>query len=139
MATSVDWKDNTPESTVHIIPFRFESSANASVKEKFQPNASNVVHFRGRKLFGRRVELPENYTVVEGTLDTISKGGDHFYEDEDENDLEDLDAVDDQQVLKINHHINAIHVWGHEKVPTDEDPWLAVSELIQLSNSIHED
>lgn len=103
------------------------------------PNPGDQVHFRGRKLLGRQVQLPEHYTIVEGTLETISKGGDHFYEDDDENELEDLEAVDDQHTLKINHQANAIHIWAHEKVPTHDDPWLAVSELIQLSNIIHED
>ncbi|KAL4896238.1 ribonuclease H2 subunit C [Aspergillus ambiguus] len=97
--------------------------------EKDQP--VQTAHFRGRKLRGRRVAVPEGYEgVVAIPTERVipSKGADN----------DDSAPEEPIKVLEQQSTFVEVMVWGHEITPAPDDPFVkGVEEWIKLAEAMH--
>jgi ribonuclease H2 subunit C len=121
-------------------------------QEDDSENKASTVYFRGRKLRGRRVDVPEGYTGVvlqkTDTLSTSTKGNGAAMADRlrrmEEGEDEDEDMVMDEpvevKVLEQKGRFDEIRVWGHDAVPEADDvfvkgvqEWIGFAEAVSLN------
>ncbi|MCJ1469450.1 hypothetical protein MMC07_008083 [Pseudocyphellaria aurata] len=100
-------------------------------------------YFRGRRLRGRLVRVPQGYRGVvmregEGEAEGIAKGG---AMDEDEDEKDNLMEEDKDEVVKALDevaHFEELVVWGHETVPEDDNVFVkGMEEWIKFADAIH--
>lgn len=92
-------------------------------------------YFRGRKLYGKKVNVPEGYkgVVLSSTDRILPKSAPEPTEDED-----DVEEEPEVKVMEEQSDFDHIMVWGHESVPEDAadpyvkgmDEWIAFSEQV---------
>jgi ribonuclease H2 subunit C len=108
--------------------------------------APQIVHFRGRKLQGRTIQLPVGYTGVVArktervVLPEVRGRG---REDEDEEVDEDVDEersgemLVETKVMEMVGTFEEVCVWGHEKVPEGEDVYVkGIEEWIGFAEKV---
>ncbi|BDD55754.1 hypothetical protein MPDQ_007334 [Monascus purpureus] len=106
----------------------------APVHEK---DNTQTAYFRGRKLRGRRVVLPEGYQGIVATpTDNVippSQGGKNG------STLEDEDAeAESVKILEKQATFDELMVWDHEIVPAADDHFVkGVEEWLKLAEAIH--
>ncbi|CAI7605547.1 unnamed protein product [Penicillium bialowiezense] len=97
---------------------------------------TQTVHFRGRKLRGRRVALPDGYQGVvaiptDRVLPPTQRPDNEGAEDETE-------AEDPVKVLETQGTFDDFVVWGHEAVPAADDTFVkGVEEWLQFADAMH--
>ncbi|EFR00148.1 RNA exonuclease 4 [Nannizzia gypsea CBS 118893] len=97
----------------------------------------STAYFRGRKLRGRPVLLPDGYHGLVVTKlpqnETAIKRivGDENVDEENEEPLSQLETVGTFSTLTV---------WEHEKLPTDDDVYVrSMEEWVSFAHSIHDD
>lgn len=98
-------------------------------------DGKSVAHFRGRKLHGRKVKIPEKYV---GVLLSSSHQKLHREVSASEDDeLEGEGPPVEVGVMLEQCHFDEFIVWGHEVLPDEkEDPYVrAVEEWISLAEA----
>ena len=146
-----------PTSIKHNGPI---STASRYWSPKSEDDGTHTAYFRGRKLRGRTVKLPEGYegVVLQKTEQALStpahqatggpggalaeqlrrmEEGDDLDEDEEMEGVEDGREVE-AKVMETKATFNEIVVWGHEMVPEDEDVYVkGVEEWIGFAAAAH--
>lgn len=116
---------------------------------------SHEVHFRGRKLHSKQLQLPDKYTGVvaqkterrllppqgpqgpQGQRDEIEADQDQD-QDEEENEEEDIQLPIEVQILETNGTFDHVEIWAHEAVPEGEDVYVkGIEEWIGFAESVH--
>jgi ribonuclease H2 subunit C len=97
------------------------------------------VYFRGRRLLGRNVPVPQGHVgaVLKITSDKVQKPP------AEENEEEDDEVVEETFVTEEVATFDSIMVWNHETVPeASEDPyvkgmeeWMGMAEAVSCSYS----
>ncbi|KAF4555461.1 Ribonuclease H2 non-catalytic subunit-like protein [Elsinoe fawcettii] len=122
----------------------FNGPVNASsrywVPQDGESTGLKTAYFRGRKLQGKDVALPEGYTgaVLQKTDRTIVEAPPQQDHDDDVSD--DEEPPKQLKVIEQVGTFDSITVWEHEAVPeSGRDPYLkGVEEWIKLSQAIHD-
>ncbi|ODH49901.1 hypothetical protein GX48_03990 [Paracoccidioides brasiliensis] len=168
---SSDLDPECPSITPNILPCRIHHDGPVEISTRYWDpvfDMNNPVtataYFRGRKLRGRRVAIPEGYQgVLASQTDRIlesqtSKSGinrdnnhdrtrgnfneDGNVEEEEEEEEEEEDDDDDDEpvttILEKEGTFSEFVVWNHQKVPAADDPFVkGVSEWIQFAEAVH--
>lgn len=91
-------------------------------------------HFRGRKLRGRHVAIPEGYTGVVATpTDRVSQQPVKNASAEDEV----TELEEPVKILEVQGTFDDMIVWGHEILPAADDPYVkGVEEWVRFAETV---
>ncbi|ROT41858.1 ribonuclease H1 small subunit [Sodiomyces alkalinus F11] len=108
------------------------------------PEGDNqTAYFRGRKLQGRTVRLPEGYrgVVVEKQPEEqpAEREAWHHFEEMDGDEQKEEAEKEKQGVMRITAEFDRVVVWGHESTANAEtDPHVrGIEEWVQVAERIH--
>ncbi|KAF3483031.1 RNA exonuclease 4 [Arthroderma uncinatum] len=140
---------HTPAATVttNILPCRIHHDGPVNVSSRHWNPVSDTTtdgesntstaYFRGRKLRGRSMPLPDGYQGVVVTKppqcenSTRRRVGDDDEEEEEEEPISQLETVGTFSTLTV---------WEHEKLPADEDVYVrSMGEWISFAHAMHGD
>lgn len=127
------------KTSINILPCRINHNGPTKVTKRYwqpQTEADNIrtAHFRGRRLRGRVVRVPEKYlglvlkatdkTIIESVLPT---------EDDEEPELpEPVKVVEEVSTF------DEIAIWGHDQVPASDDSLVkGIEEWTAFAEAIH--
>ncbi|KAF2162738.1 hypothetical protein M409DRAFT_26975 [Zasmidium cellare ATCC 36951] len=127
--------------TPNILPAKIHHNGPIPTPKRYwnpQPQSTSPneqeVYFRGRKLLGQKIPLPEKYEGVvlqktDKTLPVQKKDEDGDGEDE-----EDVEV----KIMEQNGKFSEIVVLGHEVVPGEEDDYQkGIEEWVGFAEAIH--
>ncbi|KAJ0118952.1 hypothetical protein J7T55_013208 [Diaporthe amygdali] len=130
------------KATPNVLPCRIQhdgpiGSADSYWSPSQEPDGKRVAYFRGRKLHGKALKVPEGYrgVVIEKTDPPKPQAP-----RPDEPEVVDLDAEEEMPlgILEAKAEFDEVVIWGHESVAdASSDPyargfeeWIAVAEQI---------
>jgi len=133
-------KTTASDSTsINILPCRINQSGPTKVTKRYwQPraeaNKTKTAHFRGRRLRGRVVKLPEQYrgivlkpsdqTIIEPILPA--------------DDDEEPELPEPVKVVEEVSNFDEMTIWGHDQLPASDDNFInGVEEWISFAEAIH--
>ncbi|KAG8627785.1 hypothetical protein KVT40_003658 [Elsinoe batatas] len=128
----------------NLLPCKISYNGSVNANSRYwnpedETDGSKTVYFRGRKLQGREVALPNGYSgaVLQKTDRTIVEASQPTNHDEDMSDQE--EAPQQLKIVELVGSFDAITVWDHEALPESaQNPYLkGVEEWIKLSQAIH--
>ncbi|EEQ83260.2 uncharacterized protein BDCG_00065 [Blastomyces dermatitidis ER-3] len=150
--------------TPNILPCRIHHDGPVEISARYwnpvvdesNPDTATA-YFRGRRLRGRRVLIPEGYEGVLASTDSSlqlaalesgtkknDQGRSHRNfdleedEDDDHHDDSDEDYWKSFAVVEKQGSFSDFMVWDHEKVPAADDPFVkGVSEWIRFAEAMH--
>ncbi|KAJ5415463.1 hypothetical protein N7465_004158 [Penicillium sp. CMV-2018d] len=134
--------DSTPQCTPNIIPCRIHhdgpiDSLDRYWKVKDEKDNTQTAHFRGRKLRGRRVALPDGYQGVVATpTDRVLPATQRAESDG----AEDVEAEPEEpvKIMEMQSTFDEFVVWGHEALPAADDTFVkGVEEWLQFADAMH--
>ncbi|ODQ75190.1 hypothetical protein LIPSTDRAFT_1915 [Lipomyces starkeyi NRRL Y-11557] len=106
------------------------------------PHSVHEAYFRGRKLVGQKLVLPEGYKgfilpIAPSPSDILPQTKSYFYSEDD--DEEEDEEHEQEHMWKSEAEFNELFVWNHDVVPDGiSNPWIAgISEWISFTNWIH--
>ncbi|KAK4240389.1 ribonuclease H2 non-catalytic subunit-domain-containing protein [Achaetomium macrosporum] len=130
----------TPKATPHLLPCRVHHNGSVEPNQSFwDPKVGedgiSTAYFRGRKLQGKTVELPDG---CRGVVAAVSAAEEPSRRPE-EADVIDLEADTPQATLQVQAEFDEMVVWGHEAaVDASADPYMrGVEEWMALAEKIH--
>ncbi|KAI5292990.1 hypothetical protein KEM55_007374, partial [Ascosphaera atra] len=125
----------------NIMPCRIHHDGPVDISERYwnpelnqgEGEECEIAFFRGRRLKGRRVALPEGYEGVvaskseeklrEGNAQESRANG-YYHNDENNSDDGEEEKEPESLILAAEGRFSEFVVWGHEKVPEDDDPYV---------------
>ncbi|KAK7715072.1 hypothetical protein SLS64_003769 [Diaporthe eres] len=114
------------------------NSPTLGLDEKYIENGKRVAYFRGRKLHGKELKVPEGYrgVVVDKTEPPEPRAP-----RPDEPEVVDLDAEDEIPLgaLDTKAEFDEMVIWGHESMAdTSSDPYVrGIEEWMKVAKKIH--
>ncbi|KAK3709503.1 hypothetical protein LTR37_010876 [Vermiconidia calcicola] len=103
--------------------------------------STSTAYFRGRKLRGRRLKVPDGYrgVVLEKSQQTVQQQAaqhpDSLLDEDDDGVEEDMQEV---KIADPKAQFDEVIVWGHEMVPEDEDVYVkGMVEWIGFAEAMH--
>ncbi|GAB7343200.1 hypothetical protein MBLNU457_1267t1 [Dothideomycetes sp. NU457] len=145
---SITSSKDSPKVTPNILPCKVSYNGPVNASERYwaiknDESGQKTTYFRGRKLVGKELNLPEGYSgaVIQKTTDLLPQQPKPLPRMDDD----DLSADEEQEVpqeVKIMHEaasFDKLIVWGHEATPSDsEDAYLkGIQEWMQFAKSMH--
>ncbi|KIW81985.1 hypothetical protein Z517_05011 [Fonsecaea pedrosoi CBS 271.37] len=144
----------TDKCVVNILPCRIHHNGPTKVTKRYwsleaEKDGTATSYFRGRKLRGKRINIPSGYqgVVAKDTdryLPQPSKtqtGPTYTVVDEDIEIAEEDDDDDPPEPVKVFEELSTFEeviVWGHDAVPTNEDTFVkGIEEWIAFAEAIH--
>jgi len=133
-------KSSTSDKTsINILPCRIGHNGPTKVTRRYwQPRTeadnTRTAHFRGRRLRGRVVRVPEKYQglVLKTTDKTIIEPVMPTEEDEEPELPEPVKLMDEVAIF------DEMVVWGHDQVPASDDTLVkGAEEWIAFAEAIH--
>ncbi|KAK1827647.1 ribonuclease H2 non-catalytic subunit-domain-containing protein [Podospora conica] len=133
-----------PKATPNLLPCRVQHNGSVEPIQSFwepkkQPDGSSTSYFRGRKLHGTTLPLPQGYRgVVAAPVAPPAKDEDSV--EEEVIDLEDPNRGKPAQgSLDVQAEFDEVVVWGHEvAVDGQGDPYVrGMEEWVGLAEDIH--
>ncbi|KFA62733.1 hypothetical protein S40285_05022 [Stachybotrys chlorohalonatus IBT 40285] len=99
-------------------------------------DGTSIAYFRGRKLRGKEVKLPEGFRGVVAERQSIKPPPTLPGMEPKEGEAQ---KSEDSEVMNVKAEFDGIVVYGHEMlVDTDEDPYVrGIDEWLQLASQIH--
>ncbi|KAK3307629.1 ribonuclease H2 non-catalytic subunit-domain-containing protein [Chaetomium strumarium] len=129
-----------PKAKPHLLPCRVHYNGSVEPTQSFwDPKTGedgiSTAYFRGRKLQGRTVKLPDG---CRGVVAATSAAEEPSRRPE-EADVIDLEAETPQASLQVQAEFDEIVVWAHEAaVDASADPYMrGVEEWVALAEKIH--
>lgn len=105
--------------------------------------SSSTAYFRGRKLRGRTLKVPDGYqgVVLEKSERSLPQKAPHAEQlrrmEEDEDEEMEAEVPVDVKMMDQKARFDEIMVWGHEAVPEDDDVYVkGVQEWISLAEAV---
>ncbi|KAL1977418.1 hypothetical protein VTN31DRAFT_277 [Thermomyces dupontii] len=127
--------------TPNILPCRIHHDGPVDLSTRYwQPTKDDngehyTAHFRGRKLRGRRVEVPEGYKGVIATPTDRTLPPSIATENEG---LEGQEQEEPVKALQQQGTFDSLLVWGHEALPPADDPYVrGVEEWVRFASVMH--
>ncbi|KAL8844781.1 MAG: hypothetical protein Q9205_001483 [Flavoplaca limonia] len=139
------------ECTPNLLPCRINHDGPVNASRRYwapehDKDGNLEAYFRGRKLKGRKVILPEGYkgsVVKEGAKedDTLKSNTERLRRrqlEEEEVDGDDEDEEEEVKVLEEVANFKDFVVWGHETAPEGDDAFVkGVEEWIAFAAAMH--
>lgn len=130
--------------TPNLVPCRIDHNGPVNATDRYwKPRTENdgtqTAFFRGRKLKGRQLRLPDGYrgallSTTDRSLpqDNTQAGGEGHDDDDDEETVE-------VRVVEEVGRFDRVVVWGHESVPDEaEDPYSrGLTEWLAFAQAMH--
>ncbi|KAJ4155441.1 hypothetical protein LMH87_000683 [Akanthomyces muscarius] len=135
----------TKKMTANLLPCRIHHDGSIDpVGAYWMPvdstDNSKEAYFRGRKLKGKTLPLPEGYrgVVVERTADELKKET-KLPEDDQEDNGDDVVAMETIGTMQTTGEFDEMVIWSHESMASAAaDPYVrSVEEWLQVSGKIH--
>ncbi|KAG6366907.1 hypothetical protein INS49_001088 [Diaporthe citri] len=131
------------KATPNVLPCRIQHDGPTSEAESYwkpsqEPDGKRVAYFRGRKLHGKELKVPEGYrgVVVDKTEPPEPRAP-----RPDEPEVVDLDAEDEMPLgaLDTRAEFDEMVIWGHESMAdTSSDPYVrGIEEWMKVAEKIH--
>ncbi|EPS31966.1 hypothetical protein PDE_06925 [Penicillium oxalicum 114-2] len=129
--------------TPNILPCRIHHDGPIESPDRFwitqtdEQDGHSTSHFRGRRLRGRRVAVPEGYqgviaTPTERTLPVTQQSNSDSMGDGESEPEESVKILDAQGTF------DEMMVWGHENLPAADDTFVkGVEEWIRFAETMH--
>ncbi|KAJ5701780.1 hypothetical protein N7488_009328 [Penicillium malachiteum] len=147
-AQPTDQKDKTsvPQFTPNILPCQIHHDGPIESTDRFWTPASDAqdstqtAHFRGRKLRGRRVAIPEGYEgVVAVPTECIMQVPQENKPDSGvDSDVVEIQPEEPVKVLEMQGTFDEMIVWGHEALPAADDTFVkGVEEWMRFAETMH--
>ncbi|PLB39721.1 ribonuclease H2 subunit C [Aspergillus candidus] len=129
----------TQSCTPNVLPCRIHHNGSVkSIGRYWSPVAdekdqtSQTAYFRGRKLRGRRVAVPEGY---EGVVATPTE---RTIRPAQNNAVDEAEPEEPVKVLEKQATFQDVMVWGHEFMPAADDPFVrGVEEWVRFAEAMH--
>ncbi|KAK8250199.1 ribonuclease H2, subunit C [Phyllosticta capitalensis] len=124
----------------NLVPYRIDHNGPVNATERYwkpEPNndGTQTAFFRGRKLKGKELKLPDGYrgALLSTTNRTLPK--DTVQDGEEDDDDEDAEI----RVIDEVGQFDRVVVWGHESVPDEaEDPYSrGLTEWLSFAEAMH--
>ncbi len=106
---------------IEILPFEVNYNGPAPIKSYFQVeqqsnSADFVSHFRGRKLVGKEITLPENVTAVHAVIGEKTSSS--------------------EGKLELQNHYRSIRIWQHDHAPETNQlheclNWMEIAQAVR--------
>lgn len=130
-AASQYWKPTTAEGTTKP-PINLAPKKATTPNKSIFSDGSKTAYFRGRKLHGKAIKLPEQChgVVIERRDDTARPAG-----------TEDEELSDPVGTMRVTADFDELVVWGHEAVAdAAEDPYVrSMEEWLQVADKVRVD
>ncbi|KAK4108447.1 hypothetical protein N656DRAFT_771822 [Canariomyces notabilis] len=135
--------DETPKVTPHLLPCRIHHDGSVEPADSFwEPKAcadgTCTAYFRGRKLEGKTVKLPDGYR---GVVAVSSPDEEQHRRAEEVDDVEviDVDNLMPQSSMQVQAEFSEVVVWSHETaIDASAHPHMrAIQEWLALAKKIH--
>ncbi|EAQ87175.1 hypothetical protein CHGG_03794 [Chaetomium globosum CBS 148.51] len=124
--------EETPKATPHLLPCRVHHDGPVEPAKSFwnpktADDGTKIAYFRGRKLQGKAVKLPEGYRgAVAATVERLE---DHVI---------DIEVDMPEGSLQVQAEFDEMIVWGQEAPVDASDPYLrGAEEWLALAEKIH--
>ncbi|KAJ5234297.1 Ribonuclease H2 subunit C [Penicillium citrinum] len=141
-------QDSTSEKTSaetydpNILPCRIhhdgpvESAGRFWAPKTDEKDNTSTAHFRGRKLRGRRVAIPDGYQGVIATpTERILPSSQTIDKNEE---LVEVQPEEPVKILETQGTFEHVMVWGHENIPAADDVYVkGVEEWIRFAETMH--
>ncbi|KAJ9162185.1 hypothetical protein NKR19_g1555 [Coniochaeta hoffmannii] len=132
-----------PKTTAHLLPCRVHYDGPVEPAQSYwspirKEDGTRIAYFRGRKLHGRAIKLPEGYQGV-----VVEKQSPQPVAAEPEQGVVDLEQESAEERvplgnLKTRAEFEEFVVWGHEAMAdATSDPYMRIEEWTQLAEQIH--
>ncbi|KAF2395654.1 hypothetical protein EJ06DRAFT_525275 [Trichodelitschia bisporula] len=129
--------------TPNVLPCKIDYAGPVDASRYWKPEEGEdgniMAHFRGRRLRGREVKVPEGYTgiVVEETDKTLPQ--EHQSHEDDEEDDEDSTPLSETHILEEVGKFDSVTMWGHEGAPDPNSDGItrAMTEWVHFAATIH--
>ncbi|KAJ5102733.1 hypothetical protein N7532_003262 [Penicillium argentinense] len=139
---STQSEENGTKYTPNILPCRIHHDGPIESANRFWAPKSDeqdkieTSHFRGRKLRGRRVAIPDGYQGVIATpTDRILPSSQTIDKNEE---LVEVQPEEPVKVLEVQGTFDEVVVWGHEHIPAADDAYVkGLEEWIKFAETIH--
>ncbi|KAK7712184.1 hypothetical protein SLS57_007860 [Botryosphaeria dothidea] len=128
--------------TPNLLPCRIEHNGPVNAADRYWRPEEEDAHFRGRKLCGRKLEVPDGYrgAVLSNTSRVLPQSDTERDADADESEEQNIEV----RVMEEVGEFDEVVVWGHEVAPDgNEDPyskgigeWLSFSEAVSAPEEL---
>ncbi|KAK7509062.1 ribonuclease H2, subunit C [Phyllosticta citriasiana] len=142
---SIQQKSSSVQKTVpNLVPCRIDHNGPINATERYwkpetDKEGTHTAFFRGRKLKGRRIQLPDGYrgALLSTTNRTLPQNNTQAGGEDDDNE-QDEDAVEVRVVEEVG-QFDRVVVWGHENEPDEtEDPYSrGLTEWLAFAQAMH--
>ncbi|EKV04487.1 Ribonuclease H2, subunit C [Penicillium digitatum] len=135
-------KDSTGQLMPNILPCRIHHDGPINSWDRYwtvkdEKDNTQTAHFRGRKLRGRRVALPDGYRGVIAThTDRVLPATQRA----DDGGAEEAEAEPEEpvKIMEMQGTFDEFVVWGHEALPAADDTFVkGVEEWLQFADAMH--
>ncbi|KAL2002943.1 hypothetical protein VTN02DRAFT_5476 [Thermoascus thermophilus] len=133
--------------TPNILPCRIHHDGPVEILKRYwdpvadENENTQTAYFRGRKLRGRRVAIPEGYQGIVATpTDNLlrSSGSTRNGTQSIENGETESEPEEPVKILEKQATFDEYVVWGHEVVPAADDPFVrGVEEWLKFAETLH--
>jgi ribonuclease H2 subunit C len=152
---------NTTKTTSNILPCSIKHNGPIPTSERYwapkaEEDGTSTAYFRGRKLRGRNVKVPEGYrgVVLQKTDQTLSTHAqqpsgaalaeqlrrmeeDYADDDGDEMDVS-VEKEAEVKIMETKATFDEVVIWGHEMVPDEEDVYVkGMEEWVGFAEAMH--
>ncbi|KAK3293894.1 ribonuclease H2 non-catalytic subunit-domain-containing protein [Chaetomium fimeti] len=130
--------EDTPKATPHLLPCRVNHNGPVEPAQSFwnpktAQDGTRTSYFRGRKLQGKAVKLPEGYRGAVAATSTAEQALERSGAE-----VIDLEPEMPQGSLQVQAEFDEMIVWGHEAGVDASDPYLrGAEEWLALAEKIH--
>ena len=140
---TIQQSPHSDTSIINVLPCRIQHNGPAKVTKRHwcpaqEIDGSKTSYFRGRKLEGKTIRLPEGYTgiIAKSTDRTLPK---QFVPVQtDDSDVEEEQEQEPVKILETSSIFEDVTVWDHDQMPTNEDPIVkGMVEWIAFAQAIH--
>ncbi|OIW32274.1 ribonuclease H1 small subunit [Coniochaeta ligniaria NRRL 30616] len=136
-------KPSNSKTTAHLLPCRVHYDGPVEPAQSYwsptqQEDGPRIAYFRGRKLHGKTVKLPEGYRGV--VVEKQAAPPAAAQPEQDAADLQQEDAEDQVPLgsLETKADFDELVVWGHEAMAdAASDPYMRIGEWTRLAEQIH--
>ncbi|KAJ5894508.1 Ribonuclease H2 subunit C, partial [Penicillium taxi] len=129
--------NTVPKYTPNVLPCRIHHDGPINSVDRYWTPEENgdeaqTVHFRGRKLLGRRVAVPEGYQGVIATrTDKVLPSQNQQAADEEAEPEQPVGVIETQGTF------DEVIVWGHESLPLADDTFVkGVEEWVKFAEKV---
>ncbi|KAK3391113.1 ribonuclease H2 non-catalytic subunit-domain-containing protein [Podospora didyma] len=134
--------EKMPKATPHLLPCRVHHTGSIEPVQSFWDpkkgeDGSNTTYFRGRRLVGQTVALPEGYRGVIAVA--TEKKEETATEQTEVVDLEADKNATEHESLQVQAEFDEMVIWNHEAtVDSSADPYArGMEEWVALADQIH--